>query len=324
MGMMGTIMATVMTTRQSISAAITLMLFATILPEMLSGNTPVDMMVKPATFLFFLAAYGLPVLCIREFAVRRNLGFIGLFLLGLSYGIVNEALLAKSLFRDTGVPVDVYESYGFSFGIQWAWAAFILPWHAVASTMLPIAFAHQALPQVANAPWLGKRLTQALAFLLFILISVFYLYEDTSALPRSPLMLGQLWAAIAALAFLSTVFPAKRIQVPPVFSRWRQAALGFSGIVPFLSFLAVAHFRWPLTGYFAVMAGWLALYRLATRWFADVDVAAFGWFGLGWYMQIGVFSWLGIAAQYPMVVVADCVAFAILWSILQRADRVKA
>jgi hypothetical protein len=85
-----------------------LVLLASTLPETLSGNTPALELFKPGAFLFFIIAYGLPVLIIREYAVRQRIGFAGLFLIGLGYGIINEALLAKTVFRNAGVPVDVY------------------------------------------------------------------------------------------------------------------------------------------------------------------------------------------------------------------------
>ena len=321
---MGTRTGLTMGIRQRLAGIASLMLLATILPEMLSGNTPLAMMAQPPVFFFYLFAYGLPVLVIREFGVRNGMGLAGLFLLGLGYGIINEALFAKTVFLQTGVPVDVYDGYGYVSGIQWAWAGFILPWHAVASTILPIAFAHFVVPGAAAQPWLGKRITLGLTLLLIILISVFYLYEETSPLPRSPLMLTLLWSAIAMLAFAARQVPSRRIQAPVTFSKLKQVALGFNGIVPFLSLLVVAHVRWPYVAYFAVISGWIALYHFLVRKFADTALPAFGWFGLGWYMQIGVFSWLGIAMQKPMIVAVDIAVFAVLWWILRRAERISA
>lgn len=318
------IMVVAMTTRQHISAVAIMMALTTLLPEMLSGNTPVNMMVNPAVFFFYLFAYGLPVLVIREFVVRNAIGFAGLFLLGLAYGIINEALFAKTVFLQTGIPVDVYDGYGFAFGIQWAWTAFILPWHAIASVILPISFSHQFVPEAAGKSWLGKRLALGLAALLLVLISVFYLYEDTSPLPRSPQMLILLWGSIGTLALVAVRLGPMRKLGTVAFSKWRQIALGFSGIVPFLSLLVVANMRWPYIAYLAVVFGWIALYRFLIRHFADIDLPAFGWFGLGWYMHIGVFSWLGIAVKNPMVIVADGVVFAILWWMMRRAERIVA
>ena len=295
-----------------------LVLLASILPEMLSGNTHASMLFQPGPFLFFITAYGLPVLIIREFAVRRHIGFAGLFLIGLGYGIINEALLAKTVFRNTGVPVDVYDGYGFAAGIQWAWTVFILPWHAMASVLLPIAFAHSAAPEAAQRPWLGVKTALALALVLFVLISLFFLFEDTSGISGSLPMLALLWGVIGALA-LSAGMLWQPSAAHGEHSKWRLAALGYSGILPFLMLLAVAHWRWPLAAYFVTTAVFIALYRFLTRSFADVSNPAFGWFGLGWYAQIGMFSWLGAAAQHPLMIAADISALAILgWILYSR------
>ena len=62
-----------------------LMILSTLLPELFSGNTSPVTMLNPLVFiLFFTIGYGLPVLVIREVLVRWNLGFGGLFLLGLA------------------------------------------------------------------------------------------------------------------------------------------------------------------------------------------------------------------------------------------------
>ena len=293
-----------------------LVLLASILPELLSGNTSAPMLFQPGLFLFLIAAYGLPALVIREFALRWHIGFAGLFLTGLGYGIINEALLAKTVFRNTGVPVDVYAGYGFAAGIQWAWTAFILPWHAMASVLLPIAFAHSASPAAANRPWLGVKTALALALFMVGLISLFFLFEDTSGIAGGVPMLALLWALIGLLGLAARMLPESLPPPSAGVSKWRLAALGYSGIIPFLALLAIAHWRWPIAAYFAATAAFVALYRYLTCRFADVNNAGFGWFGLGWFAQIGMFSWLGAAAQHPYMIAADVLALAILGWIL--------
>jgi hypothetical protein len=149
--------------KQVLAPALLLLALATILPELLSGNTPAALLFTPPMLVFLLLAYAVPVLLLRELCARLNGGLLTLFMFGLAYGIINEALLAKTVFRSTGVPVDVYDGYGFHFGIQWAWTAFILPWHAMASMIIPVIFAHVAFPKLAATPWLGAKTAAALA-----------------------------------------------------------------------------------------------------------------------------------------------------------------
>jgi hypothetical protein len=318
--MAGTITGTIMTTstRQVVSAAVSLILLATILPELLSGNTPAHVLFTPGPFLFLIVAYGLPVLVIREFAVRHGLGLAGLFMIGLGYGLINEALLAKTVFREVGGPVEVYAGYGFASGVHWAWSAFILPWHAMDSVILPILFAHLVQPAVSARPWLGVKFAVVIAVLLFALITLFHIAEDTSGIPGTFLSAAVLWCVIAALAFLGRRLPGDFVQSPARHSKWKLWLLGFSGIIPFLSLLAIANMQPPRFLYFATAFVWIIFYRWLMQRFATLDHPAFGWFGLGWYMSMGIFSWIEIAPRLPYMVAADIAAFAAIFAILHR------
>ncbi len=309
--------------RKNLAPMILLILLAGILPELLSGNTPAFELFQPGPFLFLIVIYGLPALLIREFAQRYAIGLGGLFLLGLGYGIINEALLAKTVFRNTGVPVDVYDGYGFHFGVQLAWTAFILPWHAMASTILPISFVHIHAPDSAHEPWLGTKTGIVLAAILFVLISLFFLFEDTSGVPGTVPALISCWVVIFVLAFAArkmTVGPTTSfVTNPAARPKWKLVALGYSGVIVILSTLVVAHLRWPLSIYFAIIPGWISVYRYLIRNFADFSQPAFGWFGLGLYLHIGTFSWLGIASTYPYMIIVDLITFGVLWWLLQHA-----
>ena len=83
---------------QRLLSIFVLVVLASVLPELLSGSTSPRAFLDPAVFGFCVFAYGLPVLVIRDFALRQQLGLAGLLLLGLAYGIINEALLAKNGF----------------------------------------------------------------------------------------------------------------------------------------------------------------------------------------------------------------------------------
>lgn len=48
----------------------TLLVLATVLPELFSGSTPPAGFVNPGVVVFLFFGYGVPVLLVREFAVR--------------------------------------------------------------------------------------------------------------------------------------------------------------------------------------------------------------------------------------------------------------
>ena len=87
---------------QAKRAALFLLLATGPLAEVLSENVQLLTLVQPLPFLLVTLTYGVPVLLIRELAVARNLNTMGLALLGLAYGILNEGVLAKTLTQPGG------------------------------------------------------------------------------------------------------------------------------------------------------------------------------------------------------------------------------
>lgn len=61
-----------------------LLLLPPFVTELLTGSLPASKFFQPPVFLFLATVgYGFPVLLLREFAVRRQPGVAGLFLLGI-------------------------------------------------------------------------------------------------------------------------------------------------------------------------------------------------------------------------------------------------
>lgn len=146
-----------------------------ILAEVLSGNLP------PLAFLpllpLMLVAYGIPMLLIRDAWVRFGLGVPGLFALGIAYGFVNEALFAKTVFLDANVPIDTFDGYAVG-GVNWAWASFIVPWHALHAVLYPIAFTWWLFPSRRAQPWLSRRTSLALLAVMLAVGAAIHTAQD--------------------------------------------------------------------------------------------------------------------------------------------------
>lgn len=66
------------------------MVGSALLAEVISGGTPLTLFMAPGVFLpFVVLVYGIPVLVLREVAVRRGYGPLGLWCLGVLYSLVN-------------------------------------------------------------------------------------------------------------------------------------------------------------------------------------------------------------------------------------------
>jgi hypothetical protein len=78
----------------------------------LSQNVQLFTFLQPVPFLLVTLTYGVPVLVIRELSVARELDEVGLVVLGLAYGILNEGVLAKTLTLPDGAPLHDFAGYG--------------------------------------------------------------------------------------------------------------------------------------------------------------------------------------------------------------------
>lgn len=141
------------------------MLLVPVLAELLSGNSPLPIFLSPIFFLIQVLVYGVPVVLIREATVRWNLGLKGLFLLGISYGLFNEGVIAKTLANSTNL-LGTFASSQFIAGLNPYWVVYVSIWHALHSVIFPILVIQYFYP--SWEPWLSKKMIG-----LFSLIVVF-------------------------------------------------------------------------------------------------------------------------------------------------------
>ena len=301
------------------AAPLTLVALTSILPELLSGNTPLEALLG-FPLLLFLFAYGLPVLLIRELAVRRDTGHFGLFLMGLGYGLINEGLYARTIFRDVDVPVDVFDHYGFALGINWPWTAFICVWHAMASVWLPIALTERHFAQ--RTPWFGRWAYCGLGVTTLLSGSAFFLLVGQSAteaelghVENEPVMLAALWVVILAVWVAGSL--QRRRTDSPSDRRALSVLIGLTGAPAFIVCAIPADQRWPLALSFAALILLAALYTLAFR-FLRLNAA---WFALGWYIQIAALSWTAIAMASPLTVVADLLILGMVFLTIRHPSQ---
>lgn len=191
-----------------LQAAIILALITPVLTELFSTNMGPGQVLRPGAFLFLFFAYSVPILLIRELAVRARVGLPGLFLMGLAYGIFNEGPLAKTLFF--GMPGGGLDAYAtISLGrIHVVWAAIIIPWHALHAVVFPIALVSLLYPSVREDSWLGRPMRLVfLAGLGVFSVVVFMKFRPEYA--DWPYFAG-FAASIAALLLIAVRLPVRR------------------------------------------------------------------------------------------------------------------
>jgi hypothetical protein len=174
--------------------------------EVLFGATPLS---RLPVFLLQVGIYGGAAVLIRELVVRRRLPQWWLVVLGLAYGLFEEGVVLQSLFNEHFRGLDVLGSYGRAVGVNWVWAMFIVPYHAVFSIAIPIVITELLFPASRRTPWLGKRgLWIVAAFLTInaVVLAAFIAHVFTaSELPWPQLTLDTcIVGSVIAAAFCAT------------------------------------------------------------------------------------------------------------------------
>lgn len=134
--------------------ALGLFFLAPLVGEFLLGNMPVTWL---GALVVLAPLYGGGALLIREVSRRAGLGWPGLVVLGLTFGVIEEAFATQSLFNPNYLGLRLLDD-GFipSLGIGLWWTVFVLSLHTVWSTMVPIALMETLTPGRRRQPWLGR------------------------------------------------------------------------------------------------------------------------------------------------------------------------
>ena len=132
------------------------------IPEYLSSSSPISaVFLNPPQFIFQLVAnlglYGSGALIIHDAGIRWNKGWVAILLLGVAYGILEEGVALSTLFDPNAGPVGALGSYGHWLGVNWIWAAGIVPFHAIFSISIPILLLGMAIPESRLNPLLSRR-----------------------------------------------------------------------------------------------------------------------------------------------------------------------
>jgi hypothetical protein len=179
-----------------------------ILTELLSGNQSLGRLFSPGNYLGLMIFYSIPALLIREAMIRWRLGVIGLFVLGIAYGFFNEGVIARTLLlTDEAMFMSLFRGYE-TFGINLAWAAAILPWHALHSIMYPIVIIHTLYPAEMEISWLSARVQISLGLVAMVVGSMVHFSADLY--PLTPAYYFPLfWGVIAVLVGVVRKLPQK-------------------------------------------------------------------------------------------------------------------
>ena len=132
-----------------------LVLLAPLVAEFVSGNLPVTLL---WLLVVYAPLYGGAALLIREASRRSLRPWPVVALLGLAYGVAEEAFLSGSLFNPTYAELRLLD-FGWipALGIGAWWTVFVVVLHLVWSIWVPIVLAESVAGDIAERPWLRRQ-----------------------------------------------------------------------------------------------------------------------------------------------------------------------
>ena len=283
-------------------AVLLLMLLSMVLTELVSGSTRIFAFLNPFQLIFLILGYGLAVLALREYIVRRSVGLMGMMFLGLAYGIYNEGLWAKTMILPDHLPILQFDLYGRFIDINFAWTLFICLYHALAAVVLPILIVHLRYPELRDTPWMSKRGSMALGIGLFALSVVSFL--SPLRLTGAPFQLVVLLFLMAAAIAVSRIAPGKKISYGDASVSLNPFFIGLSVFLPYVILPSLAERHVVLPVFFGVVVFFVLLYA----WLLGKGPGAqkLLMFGLGFYTQTALMGIIfGLLMGAPDQIVVD-------------------
>jgi hypothetical protein len=219
---------TLKSNKRRIWPALGLFFTGPLVAEFLLGNLPIKLL--PA-LIVLAPMYGGGALLIREVARRTGRGWPSILLMGMAYGILEEAYTTQSLFNPNYLKLNLgllTPAYIPSLGIGAWWTLWMLMVHGIWSISTPIALIEACVPDRARTPWLGRvgLIVVAVVFLLGAAGAALGQYKQDPFLASKAQFI---WAAVVVVLLVISAFviPARqRIEgTGPALSAWVAGAV---------------------------------------------------------------------------------------------------
>lgn len=193
---------------RGIAPALTLMILAPVIAEVLSGATKLSYIFAVIPEIL---VWGGGALLIRELVRRWGGGWVSMLLLGIGLAVAEEILIQQTSIAP--LPwLGNTPAYGRVWGVNWVYFLYMLGYESVWVVMVPVQLTELIFPDGRDGPWLRRRglVTVSVLFLLGSFVAwfswtqqarpkVFHVAKYVPPLPA--LVLGAL--AIALLAAMA-------------------------------------------------------------------------------------------------------------------------
>ena len=159
-----------------------LLIFPSMVIELLSGSTPPINFFNPVVMVFFSIAYGLPFILLRELKIRWHLSYQILFLAPI-IGIFIEGIFMQSFFNPAHEDLGILAGLGLYFGVQWPWTIYLIFMHALFSFIIPLFIIDFFFPTYRQVCLLSHKKTMVSLILIVLLTGLQWVTIYTGTQP---------------------------------------------------------------------------------------------------------------------------------------------
>jgi hypothetical protein len=287
-----------------ISPGVALLILAPVFGELVSAHQSLFGFLNPLAFVVTALPYGFGAIVCRELVIRWGKGWFALLLLGIAYGIYEEAVVARSIWDPSWAELGALSDYTYWRGLTWTYAEVLIHFHLTISIVSSVVVAELLYPDQRRDSWVSNR-QLGLCFLgLALWTPVLWAFN-----PFVPPLVGfaLAWLAIAALAYAAWRLPA---QVFPsrTGTATRPLWYGVAAAVN-MTLVFVAAFMLP-----EAAPSWLPSWPVMFAAVAALDAATF-WLILRW-------SGNGTAwdDRHKLALVIGMLAFFVVFDVLKDFD----
>lgn len=193
------------------SPGVALLFLGPLCGELISGHQSLFEFINPLAFVLTALPYGCGAIVCRELVVRWKKGWFSLVLLGIVYGLYEEAVVARSFWDPDWAELGALRDYTYWRGITWTYAEVLLHFHLTISIISSVVLAEILYHDQRQERWVSDRGLVACLIVLALWTPALVLIN-----PFMPPLGGfaLAWLVMAGLVYAAwklpaSVFPAR-------------------------------------------------------------------------------------------------------------------
>ncbi len=136
---------------------IALLLMAPLLGELISGHQTLVEFINPLNFIVTALPYGFGAIICRELKIRWGKSWLSLVLLGIAFGLYEEAIVARSFWDPHWSELGALGTYTYWQGVSWTYAEVLVHFHLTISIISSVVLTEIIYFDQRQKQWVNDR-----------------------------------------------------------------------------------------------------------------------------------------------------------------------